>query len=171
MGSRQQYSYPTLDQIRHHRDIFEGALGYTDCCGTAIFNVGSENQSADRQFVSGDFFTTLGVRAFRGRMLTPADDMPGAPEGPVAVVSYRLWHARLGARDDVIGARLTINRTPVTVVGVMPPTFFGVEVGRVLGPRAALSASGALHQHAARRRLSMVEHHDPIEGRPLRSSR
>jgi predicted permease len=82
--------------------------------------------------VSGDFFTALGVRAFRGRMLTPADDAPGAPAGPVAVVSYRLWRGSLGAREDVIGARLSINRMPVTVIGVMPPTFFGVEVGRVL---------------------------------------
>jgi putative ABC transport system permease protein len=130
--SRQQYSYATFDQIRQHTDIFDGALGYTDCCGTAILNVGSENQSADRQFVTGDFFSTLGVRAFRGRMLTPADDVPGAPEGPVAVVSYRLWRSHLGAREDVIGSRLSINRMPVTLVGVMPPTFFGVEVGRVL---------------------------------------
>jgi putative ABC transport system permease protein len=129
---RQQYSYATLDQIRQHSDIFDGALGYTDCCGTAVLNLGGENQSADRQFVSGDFFTTLGVRAFRGRMLTPADDAPGAPAGPVAVVSYRLWRGTFGAREDVIGARLSINRTPVTVVGVMPPSFFGVEVGRVL---------------------------------------
>ncbi|MBZ5559332.1 MAG: ABC transporter permease [Acidobacteriia bacterium] len=131
-ASPQQYSYATFDQIRQHRDVFDGALGYTDCCGTAILNVGGENQSADRQFVSGDFFTTLGVRAFRGRLLTPADDALNAPEGPVAVVSYRLWRARLGARDDVVGARLSINRMPVTVVGVMPPTFFGVEVGRVM---------------------------------------
>lgn len=66
-------------------------------------------------------------------MLTPADDAPGAPDGPVAVVSYRLWRTRLGAREDVVGSRLSINRIPVTVVGVMPPAFFGVEVGRVLG--------------------------------------
>jgi putative ABC transport system permease protein len=127
-----QYSYSTFDQIRRHRDIFDGALGYDDCCGTAILNVGAENHSVDRQFVTGDFFTTLGVHAFRGRMLTPADDATAAPDGPVAVVSYRLWRARLGAREDMIGARLSINRRPVTVVGVMPPTFFGVEVGRVL---------------------------------------
>jgi putative ABC transport system permease protein len=129
---RQQYSYATFHQIRQHTDIFDGALAYTNCCGTAILNAGDENQSADRQFVSGDFFTTLGVRAFRGRMLMPADDVPGAPEGPVAVVSYRLWRSRLGAREDVIGSHLSINRMPVTLVGVMPPTFFGVEVGRVL---------------------------------------
>ncbi len=100
--------------------------------------------------MSGDFFTTLGVRAFRGRMLTPADDAPGAPDGPVAVVSYRLWRTRLGAREDVVGSRLSINRIPVTVVGVMPPAFFGVEVGRVLGVRDALSARGAVHQLAVR---------------------
>ncbi len=131
-GPRQQYSYATFDQIRQHRDIFDGALGYTDCCGTAILNLGGENHPADRQFVSGDFFTTLGIRAFRGRMLTPADDEPVTTAGPVAVVSYRLWRGSLGAREDVVGARLSINRMPVTVVGVMPPTFFGVEVGRVL---------------------------------------
>ncbi len=39
LNSRPQYSYATFDQIRQHRDIFDGALGYTDCCGTAILNL------------------------------------------------------------------------------------------------------------------------------------
>jgi putative ABC transport system permease protein len=131
-SARQQFSYATFEQIRSRRDIVDSALAYTDCCGTAILDVNGDAQSADRQFVSGDFFSTLGVRAFRGRMLTPADDVPGAPDGPVAVVSHRLWRARLGAREDIVGSRLSINRIPVTIVGVMPPSFFGVEVGRVL---------------------------------------
>jgi putative ABC transport system permease protein len=131
-SGRQQYSYATFEQIRERRDIFDSALAYTDCCGTAIIDANGEAQSVDRQFVSGDFFSTLGVRAFRGRMLTPADDVHGAPDGPVAVVSYRLWRARFGAREDIVGSRLSINRMPVTIVGVMPPSFFGVEVGRVL---------------------------------------
>jgi putative ABC transport system permease protein len=130
-SARQQYSYATYARIRERRDIVDGALAYTNCCGAAILNLGGENYPIDRQFVSGDFFDTLGVRAFRGRMLTPADDVPGAAE-PVAVISHRLWHARFGAREDVIGSRLSINRFPVTVVGVMPPAFFGVEVGRVV---------------------------------------
>jgi putative ABC transport system permease protein len=131
-NGRQQYSYATFDQIRGHRELFDGALAYTDCCGVAIFSAGGENEAVARQFVSGDFFTTLGVRAFRGRLLTPPDDVVAAPDGPVAVVSYRLWHQHLGGREDVIGARVPINGVLVTVVGVMPPTFFGVEVGRVL---------------------------------------
>jgi len=129
---RQQFSYATFEQIRGHREIFDSALTYTDCCGIAILNLNGGDQPADRQFVSGDFFTTLGVSAFRGRMLTPADDTLGAPDGPVAVVSHRLWRSRLGSREDVVGARLSINHVPVTVVGVMPPNFFGVEVGRAL---------------------------------------
>jgi predicted permease len=131
-SDRQQYSYATYEQIRERRDIFDSALAYTDCCGTAILDANGQAQAVDRQFVSGDFFSTLGVRAFRGRMLTPADDLPGAPDGPVAVVSHRLWRTRLGAREDIVGSRLSINRIPVTIVGVMPPSFFGVEVGRVL---------------------------------------
>lgn len=63
--ARQQYSYSTFEQIREHRDLFDSALAYTDCCGTAILDVDGEAQPADRQFVSGEFFTTLGVRASR----------------------------------------------------------------------------------------------------------
>jgi putative ABC transport system permease protein len=132
LTARQQYSYATFDQIRRHRELFDGALAYTDCCGVAVFRAGGANESADRQFVSGDFFTTLGIHAFRGRLLTAADDEPGARDGAVVVVSYRFWRHHLGGREDVIGTRVTINSAPVTVVGVMPPTFFGVEVGRVL---------------------------------------
>jgi len=74
-GSRQQCSYATFDQIRQHTDIFDGAPGYTDCCGTAILNVGSENQSADRgdlivvavqdQRGEGDLLQVLGEVRFR----------------------------------------------------------------------------------------------------------
>src|SRR5439155_3563787 len=50
--------------------------------------------------------------------------------GPVAVISYRLWQQRFGGAASVIGMRVTIDRSPVTIVGVAPPTFFGIEVGQ-----------------------------------------
>jgi hypothetical protein len=58
-----QYSYATFDRIRAHRTVFDGALAYTDCCGTVSVESRGGVRAADRQFVSGDFFTTLGVRA------------------------------------------------------------------------------------------------------------
>jgi predicted permease len=124
------YSYATFDQIRQHGELFEGTLAY-NCCGTSPLTIGGETQTADRMWVSGDFFTTLGVPAFLGRTFTPADDVPGGgPDGPVVVISYGLWQQRFGGSTDVIGTLITVEREPVTIVGVAPPDFFGIEVGR-----------------------------------------
>src|SRR5262249_3106616 len=68
------------------------------------------------------------------------DDGGAAPDGPVAAISYRLWRQRFAGADDVVGRRLTVQRVPFTIVGVMPPGFFGLDVGRnadVLLPFAA----------------------------------
>jgi putative ABC transport system permease protein len=130
LGYPPQYSYATFDQIRQRADFVDGALAYTTCCGTSLVSVGGESYPVERQYVTSDFFATLGVQPLRGRLFAPADNERGAAEGPVAVVSYRMWQQRLGGRDDVAGMRLTIDHTPFTVIGVTPPGFFGVEVGR-----------------------------------------
>src|SRR6185295_19215983 len=66
LGYRQQFSYATFDQIRRHGDFFDGALAYTACCGTSIVIIGGENHAVDRQYVTSDFFATLGVQPVRG---------------------------------------------------------------------------------------------------------
>ncbi|MCA1651821.1 MAG: ABC transporter permease [Acidobacteria bacterium] len=66
-----------------------------------------------------------------GRTFTEADDRRGGgPDGPVAVISYGFWQRRFGGAADVIGRSLTVERVPFTIVGVTPPEFFGVDVGR-----------------------------------------
>ena len=133
----QQYSYATFEAIRSQSRFIEGAFAYTNCCGNAILaphgqgQGQSQGQAAllERQYVSGDFFTTLGIAPLRGRLLTPADDRRGAPE-PVAVISYRVWRDHFGERDEAVGSTIVVDRTPLTIVGVTPPEFFGVEVGR-----------------------------------------
>jgi putative ABC transport system permease protein len=127
---RTPYSYATFDQIRQHAQSFDGALAY-NCCGTSTLTIGQENQTVDRQWVSGDFFVTLGVRALLGRPITVADDVVGGgPDGPVAMISYGLWQRRFGGAAGIMGTSVTIDRVPVTIIGVTPPDFFGVEVGR-----------------------------------------
>lgn len=79
-----------------------------------------------RQFVSGNYFDVLGLRAYAGRLITPADDHRGAP--PVAVISYRAWQQEYGGDPAVIGASFTIEGFPFTVAGVAPPGFFGTVV-------------------------------------------
>ena len=130
-GSPPGFSAATLREMRRFGGaVFDGALGYTDCCGPSTVTIGGELQALERQFVTDDFFTTLGIRAFRGRLLQPGDDDPDRPGGPVAVLSYRAWQRHFGGRDDLIGSSLAIDGTPTTIVGVTPPDFLGVQVGR-----------------------------------------
>src|SRR5947209_710573 len=75
------------------------------------------------EYVSGNYFDTLGVRAAAGRMLTPADDHRGAP--PVAVMSYRTWQQKYGGDPKVVGATFQIETFAFTIVGIAPPGFFG----------------------------------------------
>lgn len=74
---------------------------------------------------SGNYFDVLGVRAAIGRTFTPDDDRPGAT--PVAVLSHGYWMRRFGGDPSVLGAVLQINTVSVTVVGVTPPAFTGVQ--------------------------------------------
>jgi putative ABC transport system permease protein len=131
-NNRFSFSYATLNEIRQHGQAFDGALAY-NCCGKAMLTVGEENQIVDRMWISGDFFRTLGVPALLGRTITPEDDVPGGgSNGPVVVISYDLWQQRFGGAAGIVGQSVTIERIPVTVVGVAPPEFFGVEVGRTV---------------------------------------
>ena len=77
-------------------------------------------------------FDVLGVRAIaRPDVHGRADDRPGGgPDGPVAVISHGFWQRRFGGAADAIGRSLTVERVPFTIVGVAPPQFFGVDVGR-----------------------------------------
>jgi putative ABC transport system permease protein len=78
------------------------------------------------EYVSGNFFRTLGVQPWIGRLMTDADDQEGAP--PVAVMSYRIWKEKYGADPSVVGASYQINGHPFTVIGVAPPGFYGAKL-------------------------------------------
>jgi predicted permease len=78
------------------------------------------------QFVSGNFFRTLGVNPWIGRLLTDDDDQPDAP--PVAVMSYRIWSDKYGSDPSVVGADYQINGHFFTVIGVAPPGFYGAKL-------------------------------------------
>jgi predicted permease len=75
------------------------------------------------EYVSGNYFSTLGVRAFGGRVFTPDDDKPSAP--PVAVISHRTWQITYGGDPSVVGATFVLEGHPFTVIGVAPAGFFG----------------------------------------------
>jgi predicted permease len=88
---------------------------------------GSEQAKSERsQYVSGNFFTTFGIEPFAGRMLTDADDTPGA--APSAVMSYQAWQSDYGGDPSVVGSTFYLQGQPMTIVGIAPPGFFGDRI-------------------------------------------
>ncbi|HEX5081869.1 MAG TPA: ABC transporter permease [Blastocatellia bacterium] len=78
------------------------------------------------QYVSGNFFRTLGVNPWIGRLMTDSDDQPGAL--PVAVMSYHIWSDKYASDPSVVGAGFQINGHLFTVIGVAPPGFYGAKL-------------------------------------------
>ncbi|HYK36452.1 ABC transporter permease [Alloacidobacterium sp.] len=90
---------------------------------------GGEARNASTLMVSGNFFPMLGVQPVIGRLLSPADDYRGCgTQG--AVLSYSFWQKEYGGRDTALGAKIMLDRQPFQIIGVTPPSFHGVDVGR-----------------------------------------
>ena len=125
------WSYPIWEEIRgREAALFDGAFAWSS--QSFDLSRGGESDPVDGAYVSGRFFDVLGVTSIRGRMIAPADDGGVAPDGPVAVISHRLWRQRFAAAGDIVGRHLTVQRVPFTIVGVMPAGFFGPDVGRMI---------------------------------------
>jgi len=81
------------------------------------------------RFVTGNFFSVLGVPAFAGRTFTAAEDeTPG--EDPVAVLTYDYWQRRFAGSRAAVGSIMRVNDVAITIVGVTPPGFSGDIVGQ-----------------------------------------
>jgi len=93
-----------------------------------VRRVGSQAQADTRngEYVSGNFFRTLGVQPWMGRLMTDADNQEGAPS--VAVMSYHVWQEKYASDRAVVGASYQINGHPFTVIGVAPPGFYGAKL-------------------------------------------
>src|ERR1700728_5316106 len=123
------FSWEAYKMFRDHTPEFTDLAALQ--AGNAQLGVrraGSQAQADTRngEYVSGNFFRTLGVQPWIGRLMTDADDPEGAP--PVAVMSYRIWHEKYGADPSVLGASYQINGHPFTVIGIAPPGFYGAKL-------------------------------------------
>ena len=130
---------PLFEQVRDHQQALDGLFAWGH--GNAAIGEGAAMRPVRLLWVSGETFRTLGIAAERGRLLTPDDDRRGCGRA-TAVLSHSLWQSQFGGRDDIIGKSLTIFMLQADVVGVTPPAFFGLEVGRAFDIALPLCASG-----------------------------
>jgi predicted permease len=91
---------------------------------------GGEVVHVDGELASGSYFSTLKVSPGEGRVFTEADDHPsGGKAGPVAVISDRFWDRHYQRSPSAVGSDIVLDQIRFTVIGVMPPNFFGAEMG------------------------------------------
>ena len=132
-GWTRRFSYAAYRYFREHDPSFQELSAFRS--GESRVSVrrpeaqsGEAAQRASAHLVSGNYFTVLGVSAMQGRLLANEDDMPVAQ--PAAVISNGYWLQKLGGDQKIVGKNILLNGTAFTIVGVMPPQFFGTRVRR-----------------------------------------
>ena len=123
-GSDNLMSYPLCRDLQEQGRFFDGVF----CRHPTVsyISAGDRAEPLPIEIVSGSYFDVLGIRPEMGRLIEKADD--SAPEAsPVVVISYQYWKSKLGEAPDVVGRKLLINRHPMTIIGVAPATFRGVD--------------------------------------------
>ncbi|HMJ62485.1 MAG TPA: ABC transporter permease, partial [Bryobacteraceae bacterium] len=113
--------YPAYEVLRDQNGVFSSMLA---CASVGLAGTAGPIEG---QLVSGSYFETLGVDAALGRRLTIADDLQSAT--PAAVISYSYWRGHFAADPAALGRSISLNGIPVTIVGVAPPDFFGLDLG------------------------------------------
>ena len=119
------FSYPMYQDLRDKNTVLSGVIAR----GGAQMNVSyaDQNERVRGELVSGNYFQVLGVRPWIGRLFTQDDDItPGAH--PVAVLSYAYWTRRFAKDQGIVGKTVLINEHPITVIGVSPPGFYGLNL-------------------------------------------
>jgi putative ABC transport system permease protein len=117
------FSYPMYVDFRDRNDVFTGLIARFPA--SATLTARGQAERVDIELMSGNTFGVLGVTPILGRALTANDDRtPGAH--PVTVISYTYWQRRFAGSPAALNQVVTVNSTPVTIVGVAPRGFAGV---------------------------------------------
>jgi predicted permease len=126
-GGHCNFSLSFFDTIRTEANAFSGMAAFAGPIDVDFSGNGAAS-IAQGTYVSGDYFSTLGVRAFIGRPLTPTDDTPSAP--PAIVLNYAYWVRAFGSDRSVIGRTVRLDNTTATIVGVADPHFTNLTPGK-----------------------------------------
>lgn len=119
------FSYPLYERLKASTPEFEELAAFQ--AGDWQYSVRAANERIGRplqgELVTGNYFSTLGIQAFAGRLFSPSDDRASA--APVAVLSYRAWKGNYGGDLSVIGSTFLVEGRAFTISGIAPPGFFG----------------------------------------------
>jgi predicted permease len=138
----QALSYPLYRDIRDHGGPLSGVLasGPTGRLDVMVDGPAAELEHPWGRFVSGNYFSVLGVPAWRGRVFGATEDQL-AGGSPVAVISYGYWTRRFNRDPSILGTTIVVRNVRLTIIGVTPPSF----AGEVVGERADIWLPISMH--------------------------
>jgi predicted permease len=119
-------SFPLFERLKAQAPEFEEVMAFQAGRGRLSVRrqgVDVASRPLRSEYVTGNYFHTLGIKAFGGRVFSPEDDKPAA--APVAVLSHRAWQTVYGGDTSVVGSTFIVEGKPFTMIGVAPAGFFG----------------------------------------------
>ncbi len=126
------------EAMRDQQNVFSGAFASSEVEQIDLRSGGAV-QYITGVFVSGGYFSTLGMRPAAGRLILAGDDYRGC--SPVAVLSYGFWQSHYGGAQRAVGSTVSLRGHPFQIIGVSAPRFYGVEVGKNFDLAMPLCAS------------------------------
>lgn len=124
-GQSRSWSYPNYQDFRERVRLIDVVAQDDQTMSIAV------DGAADRAWgglVSGNYFEVMGIKPAAGRLFTAQDDVtPGGH--PVLVISYAYWQRRFAGDPGIVGKQVSVNNTPMTIIGVTPEYFIGSFLG------------------------------------------
>ncbi|MGZ4900260.1 MAG: ABC transporter permease [Candidatus Angelobacter sp.] len=158
------FSFPLFERLKAETPEFEQVTAFQAGMGRLSVRrerVESSPRPLRSEYVDGNYFSTLGVGAFGGRVFIADDDKPAS--APVAVLSHHAWQTTYGADTSVVGSTFVIEGHPFTVIGVAAPGFFGEtlrsdppDIWIPLQQEPMINADGALLHQSVSAWLRMI---------------
>ncbi len=125
-GLPSPFPYQLYLDMRSHNQVLEDLVAFKDVYKLTA-TVSGQAEPVDGMLVSGNFYQVLAPKIIAGRPIASEDDSPSA--SPVAIISDAYWARRFGRSNDALGKTISLNRVPVTIVGVNAPEFQGPKAG------------------------------------------
>lgn len=119
------FTIPMWEEVKAHHEPFSGIFGWGT--GTASVGLPGQTYQVNGLAVTGEFFNVLGVTPVQGRLIEPQDE--GTCQVTGVVVSYQFWKSHMGGEPITPKSTIIAQGQPMQVLGVTPPSFFGMVVG------------------------------------------
>jgi macrolide transport system ATP-binding/permease protein len=160
----EEFSGTNYDDYKYYRDnnhVFSDVLAFPYSVAVRPISYDGRNKSGLMNAVSDNYFSVLGIQPVLGRVFRRGEDeKPSA----LAVLSYSYWNW-LGANPNIVGKTVTVDRVPLTIIGVAPKSFVGTIFSDLPDVWYPLSVDAALNHQAQDWRVDRSVHYLGLVGR------